>query len=50
MKMGDECGFAMDEKMVRAIVNKYGKRKDFMSVEDCQRVIKRRQIRIEKRQ
>jgi hypothetical protein len=42
MKMGENCGVNIDERTAKAIVRKFGNRKDHLSVEDCMRVNKRR--------
>lgn len=36
----------MTEKMAKAIVRKYGKGKEFLSAEDCSKVINRRYAKI----
>lgn len=41
MKMGEQTGNPISEKLAKAIVRKYGKKKEFLNVEDCQKVIKR---------
>jgi Ca2+-binding EF-hand superfamily protein len=38
MKMGESSGVAISEKMAKAIVRKYGKRKDYLDLEDCVRI------------
>lgn len=42
MKMGEQTGYYVSETMAKAIVKKYGKRKEFLNVDDCQKVVKRR--------
>ncbi len=49
MKMGEQTGFAVSEKVAKAIVRKYGKRKEFLNIEDCQKVIRRRYGELNKR-
>lgn len=49
MKMGDQTGNPISEKLAKAIVRKYGKKKDFLNVEDCQKVIKRRYANLTKK-
>jgi len=40
--MGEQSDVHVSSKTAKGIIRKYGKRKDFMNLEDCQRVIKRR--------
>ena len=42
MKMADNCGITIGEKLAKAIVRKYGKKKDHLNVEDCIRINERR--------
>jgi hypothetical protein len=42
MKMGENNGITVNQKMAKMIVKKYGK-KDFLNAEDCVRINKRRQ-------
>ena len=42
MKMGEQCGVAIDQKMAKAMVRKYGNRKDYLSIEDCIKINNRR--------
>lgn len=42
MKMGESCGVAINERMAKAIVRKYGHRKDHLNLEDCARINQRR--------
>jgi len=42
LKKCEELGVPMTEKIAKGIVRKYGKRKDFLSSEDCSSVINRR--------
>jgi hypothetical protein len=42
MKMGENCGVSITQKMAKAIVRKYGYHKDFLSIEDCLKVNSRR--------
>ncbi len=39
-------GIPMTEKLAKGIVKKYGKRKDFLTAEDCAKVINRRHANI----
>ena len=45
MKAADASGISFPAKLAKAAVRKYGKRKDHLNVEDCSRVIKRREER-----
>jgi hypothetical protein len=45
MKMGENCGITITEKMAKAMVRKYGKRKDHLDLEDCYRINDRRGTR-----
>ena len=49
MKIGEQTGVHVSEKTAKAIVKKYGKKKDFMNIEDCQKVVKRRYANVSKR-
>lgn len=42
MKMGESCGVTITERMAKGIVRKYGARKDYLSIEDCLKINKRR--------
>lgn len=42
LKKCEELGVPMTERVAKGIVRKYGKRKDFLSSEDCSSVINRR--------
>jgi len=42
LKKCEELGVPMTERIAKGIVRKYGKRKDFLSSEDCASVINRR--------
>jgi hypothetical protein len=42
LKRCEEIGVPISEKAAKGIVRKYGKRKDYLSAEDCIRVIHRR--------
>jgi hypothetical protein len=41
MKMGENSGVQMSAKVAKAIVRKYGRRKDHLDVEDCLRISER---------
>ena len=41
MKMGESSGVTISEKMAKAIVRKYGKRKEYLDLEDCVRINER---------
>jgi len=43
MKMGEKCGISINATMAKAMVRKYGGRKDHLSFEDCIKINKRRQ-------
>lgn len=45
MKMAESTGVAMSAQLARAIVRKYGRRKDHLDLEDCVRVGERRASR-----
>ena len=49
MKMGEQTGVHVSEKMAKAIVKKYGKKKEFLNIDDCQKVVKRRYANVSKR-
>lgn len=42
MKMGENCGISINATMAKAMVRKYGGRKDHLSFEDCVKINKRR--------
>lgn len=42
MKMGERCGVSINQKMAKAMVRKYGGRKDYLSIEDCLKINSRR--------
>lgn len=42
MKMGENSGVKITPELAKAIVRKYGKRKDHLSYEDCLRITERR--------
>jgi Ca2+-binding EF-hand superfamily protein len=42
MKMGESCGVAINERTAKAIVRKYGKRKDHLNLDDCLKINERR--------
>ena len=42
MRMGEEVGVTVTEKEAREMVRKYGKRKQFLSVDDCLAINERR--------
>ena len=42
MKMGENAGIHIPETTAKAIVKKYGKRKGFLNMDDCMRVVKKR--------
>lgn len=41
MKMAECSGSPITERAAKAMVRKYGKGKDYLSVEDCQRINER---------
>jgi hypothetical protein len=43
MKMGENTGIQINQKIAKAIIRKYGKRKDHLNIEDCLRINERRQ-------
>jgi uncharacterized protein YktA (UPF0223 family) len=43
MKMGENTGIQINQKIAKAIIRKYGKRKDHINIEDCFRINERRQ-------
>ncbi len=45
MKAADAVGISFPEKLAKAAVRKYGKRKDHMNVDDCVKVMQRREER-----
>lgn len=45
MKAADAVGISFPERLAKAAVRKYGKRKDHLNVEDCMRVLRRREER-----
>lgn len=45
MKMAENTGITMTAQLARAIVRKYGRRKDHLDLEDCLRVSERRASR-----
>ena len=46
LKRCEELGVAMTEKIAKAMVRKYGKGKDFLTSQDCSKVINRRYAKI----
>ena len=42
MKMGESCGVTINERVAKAIVRKYGNRKDHLNLEDCMKINRRR--------
>ena len=42
LKRCEELGIVMTERVAKGIVRKYGKRKEYLTVEDCTKVIHRR--------
>lgn len=46
MKRCEDLGITMTEKLAKGIVRKYGKGKDFLTAEDCSKVINRRYAKI----
>ncbi len=46
MKRCEELGVAMNQKLAKGIVRRYGKGKDYLSAEDCAKVIHRRNAKI----
>ena len=42
MKMGESCGVTVNERMAKAMVRKYGNRKDHLNIEDCMKINRRR--------
>lgn len=42
MKMGDNCGITINMRVAKAIVRKYGGRKDHLNLQDCSQINKRR--------
>jgi hypothetical protein len=45
MKAADAVGISFSPKLAKAAVRKYGQRKDHMNVEDCLKVIQRKEER-----
>jgi hypothetical protein len=45
MKAADAVGISFPVRLAKAAVRKYGKRKDHMNVEDCMKVLRRREER-----
>ncbi len=45
MKAADAVGITFPEKLAKAAVRKYGRRKDHLNVDDCLKLIKRREDR-----
>ena len=42
MKMGESCGVTVNEKMAKAMVRRYGNRKDHLNLDDCMKVNNRK--------
>ena len=42
MKKCEELGIQMSERVAKGIIRKYGHRKDFLTAEDCSKVLHRR--------
>jgi hypothetical protein len=42
MKAADAVGIVFPEKLAKAAVRKYGKRKDHLNLDDCLRIAQRR--------
>ena len=42
MKRCEELGIQMSERVAKGIVRKYGHRKDYLTAEDCAKVLHRR--------
>lgn len=45
MKAADAVGMVFPEKLAKAAVRKYGRRKDHLNVDDCLRIAQRREER-----
>ena len=45
MKAADAVGISFPERLAKAAVRKYGKRKDHLNVDDCVKMIQRREER-----
>ena len=46
LKRCEELGVPMSERIAKGIVRKYGKRKDYLGLDDCKKVIHRRYAKV----
>ena len=42
MKAGDAVGITFPEKLAKAVVAKYGKKKGYIDINDCLKILKKR--------
>ena len=48
MKMGESCGVSISQKTAKAMIRRYGGRKDYLSFDDCIKINNKRSLASEK--